>query len=77
MGSMESFYPNEYNEFMTMAKKQDIEIPHGICADLSNEQYRALYQSSIVHEKPLTNALGKYFRDVLTEDRVKELFERM
>jgi hypothetical protein len=30
-----------------------------------------------VHAKPLTNALGPNFRDVLTDERVTEIFRRM
>lgn len=77
MRAMEEFYPEEYEEFWRMAEHQGIEIPEGICRDLSDEQYEALYNATVIHEKPLTNALGEGFRDVLTRERVIDLFKRM
>ena len=77
MRAVESFYPGEHREFMTMVEKQGIKIPEGICSNLSDEQFHALYQATIVHEKPLTNALGSGFREILTEGKVREIFEKM
>jgi 3-deoxy-alpha-D-manno-octulosonate 8-oxidase len=36
-----------------------------------------LYDATIIHEKPLINALGPDFRDFLTRDRVTKLFSQM
>ena len=44
---------------------------------LSKETHRKLYEAMIVHEKPLTNALGEGFRDILDEDTARTMFERM
>ena len=62
---------------MTMVEKQDIKIPEGVCSELSDEQFHALYQATIVHEKPLTNALGSGFPEILTEDNVRNIFGKM
>ena len=77
MRAMEPFYPQGYELFWKMAEKQDVIIPEGVCADCSDAQFDALYEASIVHEKPLTNALGENFRDILTPDYVKSLFKAM
>ncbi len=77
MNVMEEFYPKEYQEFFEMAEKQGIEIPKGIAKNLSDKEYEKLYNSSIVHEKPLTNALGNDYRKILTKEKVIELFRRM
>lgn len=77
MRAMKPFYPQGYELFWKMAEKQDVAIPEGVCADCSDAQFSALYQASIVHEKPLTNALGDNFRDILTPDYVKSLFKAM
>ncbi len=58
MNAMEEFYPTEFEEFSAMAKKQGIEIPKGIAANLDEETYLKLYNSTVIHEKPLSNALG-------------------
>lgn len=77
MRAMEEFYPLGYKEFWEMVNKQVIKIPEGICQDLSDEQYGHLYDSTIIHEKPLINALGEDFKKILTKEKVKEIFKKM
>ena len=70
-------YPKGHEEFTEMLAKNNIHLPKGICRDLSAEQYSALYEGSIVHEKPLTNALGLDYRNILTEERLTAMFKAM
>jgi len=77
LNALEEFYPAEHAEFRTMLEKQKVELPSGVCSGLSDEQFARLVASTIVHVKPLTNALGPKFRDVLTDDRVVDIFRRM
>jgi len=77
MRVMEEFYPVEYKEFWQMVKQQEIRVPEGICQNLSDEQYDQLYASTIIHEKPLINALGENFKEVLTKCKVIDIFKRM
>ena len=77
MRAMEEFYPDAFNEFWAFVDKQKIDIPKGICRNLTDEQYSSLYNSTVVHEKPLTNALGEDFRTILTKEKVIELFKVM
>jgi 3-deoxy-alpha-D-manno-octulosonate 8-oxidase len=77
MMAMESFYPDEHSEFMGFVENNEVDIPVKVCSGLSDSQFDALYQGTIIHEKPLTNALGEDFRSILTETRVRRLFERM
>ncbi|SVD88916.1 uncharacterized protein METZ01_LOCUS441770 [marine metagenome] len=62
---------------MEMLLFQGIELPKGVCADLSEQQFDRLYAATIVHEKPLVNALGEGYKSVLTRDKVVEIFSRM
>jgi 3-deoxy-alpha-D-manno-octulosonate 8-oxidase len=48
-----------------------------VCAGLSDDQFARLVASTVVHAKPLTNALGPNFREVLTDERVVDIFRRM
>jgi len=77
MRSMEEFYPKHFDEFFSMAEKQNVEIRSGLCNNLTNEQYEKLFQSTIIHEKPLINALGENFKETLSQTKVKETFMRM
>ncbi len=74
---LEDIYPEQYREMNEMMEKQKVSLPRGICKDMTDEQYARLYGASIVHEKPLTNALGPNFKDVLTLENVTERFKRM
>jgi 3-deoxy-alpha-D-manno-octulosonate 8-oxidase len=77
MMAMESYYPNEHREFKGFVESNGVDIPNKVCAGLSDRQFDALYRATIVHEKPLTNALGEGFKKILTEARVREIFEKM
>lgn len=77
MRAMEEFYPSHYEIFWNLVEKHDVHIPKGLCSNLSDAEYTALYESTIVHEKPLANALGEDFKTVLTRDRVVGIFKSM
>lgn len=77
MNVMDEFYPKETLEFRGMLERQGVRLPQNVCAGLDDNGFRALYEASIIHEKPLTNALGAGFRDILTFEKVRQLFQRM
>lgn len=77
MRAMADYYPAAYDEFWEMAERQSVKIPEGICRNLDEAGFKALYEASIIHEKPLTNALGENFRAILTLEKVTNLFEKM
>jgi len=77
MRAMKEFYPVEYDEFWSMSEQQNIIIPKGVCDNLTDDQYDRLFDSTIIHEKPLINALGSDFKDILTKNKVVEIFMQM
>jgi len=77
MRAMEEFYPDVYTEFWEMVAKQGVEIPEGICKDLTDVQFEALINATVIHQKPLTNALGENFREILTNEKVISIFKKM
>ena len=60
-----------------MAEIQKVSIPEGMARNLSDDQYENLFEASIIHEKPLLNALGENYRTLLTKEKVIELFKVM
>ena len=60
-----------------MVKKQEISIPEGICSNLTKNQYEQLYEATIIHEKPLTNALGENYKKILSREKVIEFFQML
>jgi 3-deoxy-alpha-D-manno-octulosonate 8-oxidase len=77
MRALSEFYPVACDEFLRMAERQNINIPARVCNGLDSESFQALYDASIIHQKPLTNALGEDFKKILTLDKVTELFKKM
>ena len=77
MNAMEEFYPKEYKEFLQMADKQGIKIQKGTAVSLDDRTYQKLYESTVIHEKPLENALGSDFKNILTLEKVTQIFKRM
>lgn len=77
MRAMQPYYPKEYDEFWVMAQKQGVHIPEGVARDLTDEQYEQLFASTVIHQKPLTNALGENYHDILTKEKVVEIFKEM
>jgi 3-deoxy-alpha-D-manno-octulosonate 8-oxidase len=77
LNALEDFYPREADEFRRMMQIQQIDLPRGLCRKLSDAQAKALYDSTLVHSKPLANALGEDFKSILTFDKVMEIFSRI
>lgn len=77
MRAMNEFYPSACDEFWTMVDRQRVTIPEGVCNGLNEDQHRALYNATIIHQKPLTNALGDDYLDVLSYDKAVSLFQKM
>lgn len=79
MKGMKEFYPKEYEEFFEMAEKQNIKIPSlkKYVQSIDEDIFEKLYSSTIIHEKPLSNALGDNFKNILTYEKVKEIFLEM
>ena len=71
------FYPQIMEQFDRMTDIQKIGIPAGVCADLTPDQMEQLYQATVVHAKPLANALGEDFHRILTREKVFYIFKRM
>lgn len=74
---LEDIYPEEHKKFRAMLDRQKVKLPQGICKNLTPEQYEGLYEGTIVHEKPLTNALGPDFKKTLTKENVLKRFHRI
>ncbi len=77
MRAMQTYYPSYFKEFWDMASTQQIDVPTGVCNDLNDEHFARLHQAATIHEKPLTNALGPSFMDILTTEKVRSIYEAM
>ena len=77
MRAMAEFYPAAYDEFWCMAERQGVKVPEDVCKDIDETAFQALYDASVIHQKPLTNALGEGYKTILNLEKVTELFKIM
>lgn len=77
MRAMKEFYPAEYDEFWGFVDIQGVEVPRlgGMLWD--SDTLDRLTAATLLHEKPLSNALGPDYRSVLTPARMVEIFRQL
>jgi 3-deoxy-alpha-D-manno-octulosonate 8-oxidase len=74
---LEEFYPEGVVEFKKMVEKNRIDIPQHITKGLTNEQFNAMIDVSLVMKPLWENALGKDWERLMTRDRLRALYEKL
>jgi 3-deoxy-alpha-D-manno-octulosonate 8-oxidase len=74
---LEEFYPKEVTEFKEMLIKHKIELPKNITKYLSENEISKMVEMAFKMERPLTNALGSNWKEILTREKIIELYKRM
>lgn len=77
MRAMQPFYPEAFREFWDMAHRQAVAVPSIDGATLDATTLDALHDATLMHERPLANALGAEFRKVLTKQATGQIFRGM
>lgn len=75
MRAMEPFYPDAVAEFRRMSAAQNVQAPPGVARDLPEARRHAIREAMLLHERPLTNALGRDFRAILSPERVGAMLD--
>ena len=71
---LEEFYGEYVLMFREMVVKNNINLPQNVCVNLSEIQVRRMIEATYRMEKPLLNALGRDFKNVLTETKIREIY---
>ncbi|HZE84467.1 MAG TPA: iron-containing alcohol dehydrogenase family protein [Puia sp.] len=74
---LEEFYPEGVLEFKKMVEKNKIDIPQHITKGLTDEQFNAMIDVSLVMKPLWENALGANWEKIMTRDRLRALYERL
>jgi len=74
---LEEFYPAGVAEFKRMVAKDGYEIPKGICANLTDEQFDKMIDVSLGMKPLWENALGKNWEAQMTRSRLRALYEKL
>jgi 3-deoxy-alpha-D-manno-octulosonate 8-oxidase len=74
---LEEFYPEGVAEFKKMVEKNKIDIPRHVTKGLTDEQFNAMIDVSLVMKPLWENALGKDWEKIMTRDRLRALYEKL
>src|SRR5450631_4397171 len=74
---LEEYYPDGVREFKKMVEKNRIDIPQHITRGLSDEQFNAMIDVSLVMRPLWENALGKDWEKQMTREKLRALYEQL
>lgn len=77
MDHIAEYYPEGVAEFKKMVALNGIDIPQGICAGLSEDQFDAMINVSLGMKPLWENALGKNWESIMTRQKLRELYEKL
>ncbi|MEO7209580.1 MAG: iron-containing alcohol dehydrogenase family protein [Chitinophagaceae bacterium] len=76
MNHLEEYYPDGTAEFKEMVKKNNIEIPIGICKGLSDADYNKMIDVALSMKPLWENAIGKDWESKITREKLRALYEK-
>jgi 3-deoxy-alpha-D-manno-octulosonate 8-oxidase len=74
MNHLAEYYPAGVEEFKFMVEKNKIEIPTGICANLTEEQFDTMINVSLGMKPLWENALGPNWESMISREKLRELY---
>lgn len=77
MNHLDEYYPDGVREFRLMVKKNNIDIPKGICGGLSDDQFNTMINVSLGMKPLWENALGKNWESIMTREKLRALYEKL
>ncbi len=74
---LEDYYPDGVALFDQMILKHNIELPQGLCAELSDADLEIMCDVSLRMEPLWENALGEQWRSRIDRDIIKEIYRKI
>ncbi len=74
---LDEFYPKDVALFKKMTAKHGIEIPQGICKNLSEEQLETMVTVALGMVPLWENALGENWKEIMTPQKIRDLYLKM
>jgi len=74
---LEEFYPEGVELFNIMKEENGIQLPKGICAHLNNSDYDTMITIAMGMEPLWENAIGSNWREVITPDKLRSIYEKI
>lgn len=74
LNALKNYYPEDYDKLQRYLQAQSVELPSLDIKSADESVYDKLYDSTVVHSKPLINHLGDTYKDELTKEKVSKIF---
>jgi 3-deoxy-alpha-D-manno-octulosonate 8-oxidase len=74
---LQEYYPAGVAEFHRMVDKHQIDIPKGVCAGLSDQQFDTMINVSLGMKLLWENAIGPDWEKKITREKLRALFEKL
>lgn len=74
---LEEYYPEGVREFKQMVQKHGVDIPQGLCKNLTDEQFDIMIDVALSLVPLWENALGKDWQKVMTREKLRSMYEKM
>ncbi|WP_338734070.1 iron-containing alcohol dehydrogenase family protein [Mangrovimonas cancribranchiae] len=74
---LEEFYPEGVRMFKDMKKAHNIELPQGLCKNLSDKEFDTMIDVSLGMVPLWENAVGKNWEKIITREKLRALYEKM
>jgi len=74
---LEEFYGEGVELFNKMKQKHQIELPKGVCKDLTEDDFDAMVCVAMKMEPLWENALGKNWKKTITPEKLKSIYRRI
>jgi 3-deoxy-alpha-D-manno-octulosonate 8-oxidase len=74
---LEAYYPEGVTLFKHIKTKYNIQLPQGLCANLSNDEFDVMINVALSLEPLWENAIGKDWKKTITAQVLRALYEKM
>ncbi|NAY93234.1 iron-containing alcohol dehydrogenase [Muricauda sp. JGD-17] len=74
---LQDFYPRGVELFKQMLQKHQIQLPQGVCANLTQDDFDTLINVALGMEALWENALGPDWKTIMTPQRLQALYEKI
>jgi 3-deoxy-alpha-D-manno-octulosonate 8-oxidase len=74
---LDEYYPEGVALFKEMKAKHNIQLPQGLCANLSDEEFDIMIKVALSLEPLWENAIGKDWKKSITPQVLRALYEKM
>jgi 3-deoxy-alpha-D-manno-octulosonate 8-oxidase len=75
--SLEDYYPQGVREFREMMERHDIYLPRNLVAGIENDKLEKMVDVALVLEPLWENALGSDWKQIMTRQKIKEIYQKM